>query len=358
MIKPSDIYQSEIESGEITADPAQRSALEYLDRLHQEIVQSRNRNWLQKLQRKDAPKGLYLWGGVGTGKTLLMDIFSRSLSKGIAQRIHFHRFMQSIHQQKNRVQKQQNPLQIIASDFASNYQVLCLDEFSVTDITDAMILYGLLQAFFDEGVILVTTSNIQRIDLYKNGLQRSRFLPAIELLNTHTHEIHVDSGTDYRMAYLQNDSIYHTPLGPQTEAQLAECFSRLAPHHEASTTSIEINGRQIPVVAAGSGVAWFEFSELCMGNRSKLDYIELSRQFHSLILANIPNLDDTTNDPARRLIELVDELYDRGVNLITSAASAPEEIYSGRRLAAPFERTVSRLQEMSSLEYIARPHLP
>ncbi|MGI9315792.1 MAG: cell division protein ZapE, partial [bacterium] len=355
---PSSLYQAEIAAGEIHEDRSQRAALNHFDRLHGEVLEALNRRWFQKLRPKSVPRGLYLWGGVGTGKTLLMDIFFSALPEGVGRRIHFHRFMQFVHDKKNKVHDRQNPLRLIANDIARKHHVLCLDEFAVTDITDAMLLYGLLDALFDDGVALVTTSNIAREDLYKNGLQRDRFLPAIKLLQTHTEEIYVDSGNDYRMAYLQDDSIYHSPLNQDSISALTECFSQLAGHHEDSKSSIDINGRDVPVVATGSGVAWFEFEILCEGHRSKMDYIELSKRFHTLILANVPVLDDFRKDATRRLIELVDELYDRGVNLIISAAANAESLYVGNSLSQPFKRTVSRLQEMASLEYLARPHLP
>ncbi|MEJ2176812.1 MAG: cell division protein ZapE [Gammaproteobacteria bacterium] len=355
---PSALYRAEVSTGEIQEDPSQLAALEHFDRLHEQILKSLDRNWFQKLRQRAVPKGLYLWGGVGTGKTLLMDIFYSALPDGVARRIQFHRFMQFVHDKKGAVHDQQNPLRIIASDLARKHRVLCLDEFAVTDITDAMILYGLLDALFDDGVALVTTSNIAQAELYKNGLQRDRFLPAIKLLQTFTEEVHVDSGNDYRMAYLRDDSIYHYPLDQTSERALADCFSQLAGHHEDSKSSIYINGREVQVVATGSGVAWFEFEILCEGHRSRMDYIELSKRFHTLILANVPELNDLCKDASRRLIELVDELYDRGVNLIISAATNAESLYSGKSLSQPFKRTVSRLQEMASLEYIARPHLP
>ena len=355
---PSTSYQAEVSADKIREDASQTNALIHFDRLHKEILDSLNRSWFQKLKSSPVPKGLYLWGGVGTGKTLLMDIFFSTLPEGVARRIHFHRFMQFVHDRKNQIRDQQNPLQIIAGNIARKHRVLCLDEFAVTDITDAMILYGLLEALFDDGVALVTTSNIPQADLYKNGLQRERFLPAIRLLQTHTEEILVDSGNDYRMAYLQEDSIYHSPLDQSSSEAMASCFKQLAGHHEDSKSSIEINGREVPVVATGSGVVWFEFEVLCEGHRSKMDYIELSKRFHTLLLANVPQLDDFRKDATRRLIELVDELYDRGVNLIISAAVGTNSLYQGNSLLQPFSRTVSRLNEMASLEYLARPHLP
>ncbi len=355
---PTQLYQAEIDAGEIEADQAQLQALSHFDRLHHEINSLLDQSWFQRIRSKQVPNGLYLWGGVGTGKTLLMDMFYQTLPDGSARRIHFHRFMQSVHEHKNDIKDQQNPLKIIAAELARKHKVLCLDEFAVTDITDAMLLHGLLEALFSCGVVLITTSNIEQHNLYKNGLQRDRFLPAINLLQNHTIEIHVDNGNDYRMAYLQDDSIYHSPLDTTAAHALADCFRKLAGHFESSKTSIVVSGRKVPVVATGSGVAWFEFEGLCTGNRSKMDYIELSKRFHTLIMANIPILDDMQVDATRRFIELIDELYDRGVNLLVSAATGPDSLYIGSKLAHPFRRTISRLQEMSSAEFLARPHLP
>ena len=334
-MRPSELYHQQVENGAIHNDPAQITALAHFDQIHQEILEAENRNWLQRLRSRTPPRGLYLRGGVGTGKTLLMDMFYRCLPEGLGKRIHFHRFMQSVHEQKSRIKDKQHPLRIIVENLAKKHRVLCLDEFAVTDITDAMILYGLLDALFSD-MTLVTTSNIPQVDLYKGQLQRDRFLPAIELLKIHTLEIEVDSGNDYRTAYLQNDSIYHSPLDSAAERALKACFENLAGLYEESKTGIRVSGRDVAVIATGSGVAWFEFQILCQGNRSKVDYIELSKRFHTLILSQIPILDDMENDATRRFIELVDELYDRGVNLILSAAAMPEGLYTGTRLAEPF----------------------
>ncbi len=358
MATPSGHYQQDVEQCLIRSDPAQLAALAHLDTLYQEITDSLSVPWYRRWQRREMPRGLYLWGGVGTGKTLVMDFFHRALPDGVAWRIHFHRFMQWVHERRRAHGDRREPLDLIAQELARKHQVLCLDEFAVTDITDAMILYGLLRALFAERVILVTTSNIPVGDLYKSGLQRDRFLPAIELLRKHTTELHVDSGNDYRMAFLRQDSIYHTPLGADADAVIANAFRNLAGAHEPSKSHIDIGGREVPVVATGSGVVWFEFSALCEANRSRMDYIEISRRFHTIILANVPVMSDERKDPVRRLVELVDELYDRGVNLILSAAAPPDALYAGKRLEEPFRRTVSRLQEMSSEEYLARPHLP
>ena len=358
MASPSGLYHQDVEQCLIKSDPAQVEALSHLDSLHRAIEELMATPWYRRWQRRPVPTGLYLWGGVGTGKTLVMDFFHRALPDGVAWRIHFHRFMQWVHERRSIHGDRQNPLELIATELSGKHRVLCLDEFAVTDITDAMILYGLLKSLFAENVVLVTTSNIPLNELYRGGLQRDRFLPAIELLREYTREVRVDSGNDYRMAFLKQDSIYHVPLGPETDAEIAAAFSHLAGAHERNMKTIDIAGREVSVIATGSGVVWFEFSELCEGNRSKVDYIEIARQFHTLFLTNVPVLDDAQNDPARRLVELVDELYDRGVNLILSAAALPDDLYIGKKLSASFRRTVSRLHEMSSAEYLARPHLP
>jgi len=355
---PSALYQAEVDAGNISADAAQLAALTELDNLFDALFADNKAGWFSRFRSPAAPTGLYLWGGVGTGKTLLMDMFFRALPAGMARRVHFHRFMQWVHDERQQIRDRQNPLSIIVEKLATRHRVLCLDEFAVTDITDAMILHGLLKALFGNGMTLITTSNIPRRDLYKDGLQRDRFQAAIELLEAHTTEIHVDSGNDYRTAFLKDDSIYHTPNDEEADRALAACFQRLSALQEESKNQIEIHGRKVEVVATGSGVVWFEFEVLCEGHRSKMDYIELSKRFHTLILANIPVLDDDRRDATRRLIELVDELYDRGVNLIVSAAAEPDWLYRGSKLAAPFERTISRFREMSSSEYLGRPHLP
>ncbi len=357
MATPSGLYRQDVDQCLIKSDPAQLEALVHLDGLHADIVELLALPWYRRWQRQRTPRGIYLRGGVGTGKTMVMDFFHRALPDGVAWRIHFHRFMQWVHERRTAIGDQRNPLELIATELSERHRVLCLDEFAVTDIADAMILNGLLKSLFTENFILVTTSNVAVADLYRGGLQRDRFLPAIALLEEHTQELLVDSGNDYRMAYLKQDSIYHTPLGPAAEAEIAEAFRRLAGLHEPSKSVITLAGREVPVVATGSGVVWFEFAALCEGNRSRFDYIEIARRFHTVILANVPVLGDDRNDPARRFIELIDELYDRGVNLILSAAVAPADIYTGKHLAEPFQRTVSRLTEMSSAEYLGRPHL-
>ena len=363
-LSPSSNYRSRIDSGDLKYDPSQQSAIEYLDHIHNVVsFKARSRswisNWIQYFTRPgpEPATGCYLWGGVGTGKTLLMDIFYNSLAPGIGQRTHFHRFMRSIHEKKNRIRDQQDPLGIIGREIALETRVLCLDEFTVSDITDAMIMSSLLQHLFLNGVILVTTSNTPVADLYRDGLQRSRFLPAIELLQKYTRSVNVDGGNDYRMAYLGNNEIFHVPSDPASEQKLAEAFIGLSGSHEIAANNITINDREIRVRAQESGIVWFDFAEICQGHRSNSDYIEIARQYHSILVSAIPTLDSAMDDAARRFIELVDELYDRNVNLLASSQQRPHDIYSGNRLKDPFQRTASRLVEMSSLDYLSRPHL-
>ncbi len=361
---PMRVFQERVARGDLEMDSAQLAAMQKLEALYDRLAvrpaaPGRIRAWrLIRFLRpaRDTLRGVYLWGGVGTGKTLLMDLFHQSLPVRSARRIHFHRFMQSVHDEKNRVGERPDPLAIVAGKWASKWRVLCLDEFSVTDITDAMVLSGLFRNLFRRGVVLVTTSNTRPQDLYRGGLQRRRFLPTIELLEKHTISVEVNNGNDYRMARLRNEAIYHIHHGDETTAKLRHCFGALSGACD-DRQSITINGRMVDVCAVGCGVIWFDFAGLCRTHRSKSDFIEIARQYHTVILSDIPQLTAAMDDAARRLIELVDELYDRNVNLIASAACLPKEIYIGKRLAEPFKRTASRLLEMSSDDYLSKPHL-
>ena len=361
---PMRVYQARVGRGELEMDPAQQAAVGRLAALyHQLIAQpltpnrvwARYRNWFARPDQTTV-RGLYLWGGVGTGKTLLMDLFHQSLPARSAQRIHFHRFMQSVHDEKNRVKDQPDPLGIVVEKWVSQWRVLCLDEFSVTDITDAMIMSGLLRHLFRRGMVLVTTSNTRPQNLYSGGLQRERFLPAIALLENNVDSVEVDNDNDYRMAHLRDEAIFHIHSGDETTSKLRHCFSVLT-GNPSKGKSITINDRMVEVCAVESGVIWFEFAGLCQTHRSKQDFIQIARQYHTVILSNIPQLTAAMDDAARRLIELIDELYDRNVNLIASSARLPNRIYVGKRLAEPFKRTASRLIEMSSDDYLSRPHL-
>ena len=296
-----------------------------------------------------------MWGGVGRGKTYLMDLFYDTLPFAEKKRIHFHRFMQSVQDELKQLRDLQNPLEIIAEKAAGNIRILCLDEFQVHDIADAMILAGLLDALFKRGVTLVTTSNTEPDLLYKNGLQRDRFLPAIELIKTFTQVLNVDGGNDYRLRALNKAQTWLSPPDEQTTVKLRDYFEQLSTS-ALSHRELVIFKRPIPVVCRSEGVAWFDFSALCDGPRSQADYIELSRIFHTVLLSDIPVMNRENDDQARRFIELIDEFYDRHVNLIASAHALPEALYQGNRLRGMFERTSSRLLEMQSEEYMSLEH--
>jgi len=302
-------------------------------------------------------RGLYFWGGVGRGKTYLMDIFFHCLPGERKLRMHFHRFMQRVHRGLYANRGEKNPLRLVAGEISAQADVLCFDEFFVTDIGDAMILGNLLEALFENGTVLVTTSNIEPARLYERGLQRQKFLPAIALLEKHTRVLNVDGGTDYRLRTLESAEIYYTPLGEPADSAMLACFDSLAGgmatiEHE----TLEILGRDIRIRRWSEGIAWFEFDDLCDGPRSAADYIEISQLFHTVLISNVPVFDLTRDDRARRFISMVDEFYDQQVKLILSAAAPLEGLYQGEELNFPFERTCSRLLEMQSHEYLAREH--
>ncbi len=345
-------------------DPAQMEIIDHLEDLQSRIQnQESASNGLlgfftkSAQQQRKGVRGLYLWGGVGRGKTFLMDLFFESLKIEKKKRIHFHRMMRDVHSRLGRLGDIEDPLDTVAEDIASETRVLCFDEFFVGDIADAMILGRLLDGLFRRGVTLVTTSNANPVDLYKDGLQRQRFLPAIDLLNQYTDVVHMDSATDYRLRLLQKAGTYLTPDDEQATAKLNFFFDESATAGVSEDEDLDVNGRGIKVHKCAKGVAWFEFSSLCDGPRSQADYIELARWYPSVILSGVPLLDETREDQTRRFIALVDEFYDRRVKLILSAAVPAGDLYDGKRLRFEFERTISRLVEMQSTEYLALPHL-
>lgn len=359
---PYEQYQQDLERPDFFHDPVQEAAVRQLQDLYDRLLARRaGRQGVFARWRKPQPeKGLYMWGGVGRGKTYLMDIFYAALPFEEKQRIHFHRFMQQVHREMRERQGEKNPLEGIARDMARRCQVLCFDEFFVTDITDAMILAGLLEHLFDFGVSLVATSNIVPDGLYRDGLQRARFLPAIDLLNRHTRVLNVDGGTDYRLRLLEQAELYHCPLGDGAERFLTERFATLETEHgdHRENLSLSIEGRDIAVRKVADDVVWFEFRAICDGPRSQNDYIEIAREYHTVLLGNVERMGANQDDLARRFINLVDEFYDRGVKLIITADVPIEDLYGGGRLEFEFARTRSRLLEMQSTEYLARPHLP
>ena len=338
-------------------DEAQLRVVELLAALQEEIERKPGRRLLGLLPaRNDAVRGLYLWGGVGRGKTFLMDIFFRALEVEKKKRIHFHRMMHDVHARLKLLDDVEDPLDQVAADIAAETDVLCFDEFFVSDIGDAMILGKLLEGLFDRGVTLIATSNAQPADLYKNGLQRERFLPAIALIEKHTDVVEMDGGNDYRLQLLRTSGTYITPLGKTAEKNLRHYFDRIAAGHSIESHELTILGRQLATRRCAKGIAWFDFMVICDGPRSQEDYIEIARWYPTVIVSDVPQLDRHLEDPARRFIALVDEFYDRRVKLIVSAAVEIDTLYTGRRLEFEFSRTASRLVEMQSDAYLHAEH--
>jgi cell division protein ZapE len=357
---PVEKYALLLAESTLTEDPTQREVVQLFEALFQ-VLQARQerasglaRWWRFRTGRP--VRGLYLWGGVGRGKTLLMDLFYECLPAQVRLRMHFHRFMRRVHAELNALAGTANPLMRVADSFAAQASVLCFDEFFVSDIGDAMILGELLQQLFVRGVTLVATSNVAPENLYQNGLQRGRFLPAIDALQKHTRVHNLDGEVDYRLRVLERAEIYHAPLDAAAERSLAASFHALAPEPPERDCVLDIENRPINARFIAEDVAWFEFSELCEGPRSQNDYIELSRIFHAVLISNVRCFTGHDEDAARRFISLVDEFYDRNVKLIISAEAEIVDLYAGERLRFEFARTQSRLLEMQSHEYLARTH--
>jgi cell division protein ZapE len=351
-------------------DPAQEATLPAFGRLFDELAAAEraDRSLIRLLSRRRAmARGLYLWGGVGRGKSFLMDSFFAALPSVRKRRIHFHRFMQEIHHRLRSLQGRANPMREVARQIAGDVRLLCLDEFHVTDITDAMLMRNLLEGLVEEGVVIVTTSNARPDDLYRNGLQRSRFLPAIELLNRHLQVIEVESNVDYRLRALHAGGVYHSPIDATVEARLEAEFSALAGDAGEADVAIEVDERVFVARRVANGTAWFDFRMLCDGPRGKSDYIELARRYHTVIVSDVPELTAGERDVARRFVWLIDEFYDRRVKLILSAQVPVDrlfrrvpldDVYKEQKGSGEFDRTVSRLIEMQSVHYLAEPHLP
>lgn len=361
-----EIYTQQLDTRGYRADPAQLAVLARLENLRARLIGARAaqesivRRWVQRLRHRGAatPRGIYLWGPVGRGKTWLMDLFFHSLPLPERRRRHFHRFMHDVHAELKRLGEHTSPLEVLAARIAADTRVLCFDELFVSDIADAMILGGLFESLFRRGVTLVATSNSPPAQLYRDGLQRQRFLPAIALIERHTEVLSLDGGRDYRLRQLAQAGTYLPSDAESTAARLGALFDELAQQADWSDAALEINERRILVVRHCDGAAWFDFEALCAGPRSQEDYIEIARLYPAVLLQSVPRLDETRHDETRRFIALVDELYDHNVKLVVSAAARPGSLYCGERLRFEFERTVSRLIEMQSAEYLAREHLP
>lgn len=349
------IYQTELLARGYSTDPAQLRAVQALDVCAREWTQYREQrsNAFKKLiNRPPIPRGVYMYGGVGRGKSFLMDCFYSAVPLKRKVRLHFHEFMREVHRELSAMHGTANPLNLLAKRMAEKYRLICFDEFHVSDVTDAMILHRLLAALFEHGVGFVTTSNFKPDDLYPNGLHRDRILPAIALLNSRLQVVNVDNGTDYRGITLQQLALYHTPLGEAAEAAMTDAFERLAETQDESPV-LNIEARKIYARRKAGGVVWFDFKALCGGPRSQNDYLEIASQFHTVLLSNVPHMPPRMSSEARRFTWLVDVLYDRRVKLIMSAEVPAHELYAEGQMANEFVRTVSRLQEMQSAEFLA-----
>ena len=351
-------YEAELAARGYVADPAQLRAVEALERCAQEwtTFKERRSNAFKKLiNRPDVPRGVYLYGGVGRGKSFLMDCFYNAVPLKRKTRLHFHEFMREVHRELYELQGVANPLDELGKRMAKRFRLICFDEFHVADITDAMILHRLLAALFDNGVGFVTTSNFKPDDLYPGGLHRDRILPAIALLNANLEVLNVDNGTDYRKRTLEAMTLYHMPNGPQADTAMEQAFNALVETHDEEPV-LNIESRTIAARRKAGGVVWFDFKSLCGGPRSQNDYLEIASQFHTVFLSDVPYMPLRMASEARRFTWLVDVLYDRRVKLVMSAAVAPIDLYTEGPMAHEFPRTVSRLNEMQSAEFLAEPH--
>lgn len=362
---PLEKYQQDLQREDFHYDVAQEYAVQQLQRLYNDFLNKAPAKKTGLWQRITGAKklnepltGLYFWGGVGRGKTYLVDTFFECLPTSRKMRMHFHRFMHRVHEELKQLHGVSDPLEHIADTFRKETDILCFDEFFVSDITDAMLLGTLMQALFARGITLVATSNIEPDGLYRNGLQRARFLPAIELIKKHTRIVNVDSGIDYRLRTLEQAEIYHYPLDAQAEINLESYFKALSSEPGQQQVQIEVANRKLTVRRVSDGIIWFDFAELCESARSQYDYMELSRCYHTVLMSGVKAMGQHNDDVSRRFIALVDEFYERHVKLIISAEVPLEQLYGEGLLVFEFKRCISRLQEMQSLEYLARPHLP
>jgi cell division protein ZapE len=349
------IYQTELQTRGYSADPAQLRAVQMLDVCAREWAaykEQRSNAFKKLINRPSIPRGVYMFGGVGRGKSFLMDCFYSAVPLKRKTRLHFHEFMREVHRELAAMVGTANPLDVLAKRMAQKYRLICFDEFHVSDVTDAMILHRLLFALFENGVGFVTTSNFKPDDLYPNGLHRDRILPAIALLKSRLQVLNVDNGTDYRGLTMAQLELYHTPLGAAAETAMSDAFERLAETQDEDPV-LQIEARKIQAKRKAGGLVWFDFKTLCGGPRSQNDYLEIASQFHTVLLSDVPHMPPRMQAEARRFTWLIDVLYDRRVKLIMSAAVAAELLYTEGLMANEFVRTVSRINEMQSKEFLA-----
>jgi cell division protein ZapE len=357
-LSPAERYAQAIASGQFMPDDAQAQAVHELDRVWQELIQryKASKKAFRRFRRQTAPQGVYMWGGVGRGKTWLMDQFYDSVPFRRKTRMHFHHFMQYVHRELNKLSGQRNPLDSVADQIYKDAVVICFDEFFVSNVTDAMILSDLFQKLFHRGITLVATSNIAPDGLYKNGIHRDRFIPTIEMVKKHCQVLNVDAGVDYRLRVLKQAQLFKSPLSHDNQNWMAQRFSALTNTQQHSSEPIIINQRTVETIAHTEDVLWCEFSELCFKPRSPADFIEIANIYNTVLVSNVPHLTDFLSEGTRRFIYLVDEFYDRGVKLLLTSEDSIIEIYQGEKLAFEIERTRSRLLEMQSDDYLNAEH--
>ena len=360
---PFESYQHDLKRSNFKADDSQQHAVKLTNNLFKKLVEANQLGqdapglWDRLFKKKpDYIKGLYFWGGTGRGKTYLIDCFYECLPFKEKHRIHFHHFMMDVHEQLRALPKSTDPLITIAENFSSQYQVLCLDEFHIHDIADAMLMVGLLKMLVNNGVTIVASSNIAIKDLYKNGLQRERFIEVIKLLEQVTIEYDLGDSIDYRFNALEKSTIYFVGLNNETTDKLTECFENIIPTKAKHNRQIEINNRMLDYIAQADDVIWFDFSGICESARSAHDYIEIAQVYTTVVVSNIPVMNEEYDSAAKRFIHFIDALYDHNVKFICSAEAQPDKLYVGKRLAFAFDRTISRLTEMQTKNYLALPH--
>jgi cell division protein ZapE len=362
---PLPAYRKLCAEGKLEADPAQRLAAEKLQGLHNALARQRAHpaGWLDRLRHghhAEPPHGLYIFGEVGRGKSMLMDLFFASAPVEAKRRVHFHAFMLEVHHALHRWRKEANgdPIPPLASAIAAGTRLICFDEFQVTNIADAMLLGRLFESLLDEGLVVVATSNHAPDDLYAGGLQRDRLLPFIDLLKARLDLLELGGATDYRRRRIHDLALYHTPLSPRAEQALAEAFAQLTDHATPVATTLAVQGRSVPVAKSAKRVAWFHFDELCRKALGAADYLAIATHFETVILDGIPKLRIEERNEARRFMTLIDALYEHRAHLIAAAADAPDRLYPSGDGAFDFRRAASRLIEMQSRGYLDRPHLP